>query len=74
MTDINQLAFAAIERAKNLQEFVVFRDMNDIVFSGDPIPYSIRHHMGELAEIAVPAVSQAEAEQRVNEWLEGQRA
>jgi hypothetical protein len=74
MTDINQLASAAIERAKNLQEFVVFRDMNDIVFSGDPIPYSIRHSIGELAEIAVPAVSQAEAEQRVNQWLEGQRA
>jgi hypothetical protein len=30
--------------------------------------------MGELAEIAVPAISQAEAEQRVTEWLEGQRA
>lgn len=74
MTDINKLAFAAIERAKNLQEFVVFRDMNDIIFSGDPIPYSIRHTTGELAEIAVPAISQSEAEQRVNEWLEGQRA
>ena len=74
MTDINQLASEAIERAKNLQEFVVFRDMNDIVFSGDPIPYSIRHTTGELAEISVPAISQAEAEQRVNEWLEGQRA
>jgi len=74
MTDINQLTSEAIERAKNLQEFVVFRDMNDIVFSGDPIPYSIRHNIGELAEIAVPAISQSEAEQRVNEWLEGQRA
>jgi hypothetical protein len=74
MTDINKLASAAIERAKNLQEFVVFRDMNDIVFSGDPIPYSIRHRMGELAEISVPAINQVEAEQRVNEWLEGQRA
>jgi len=74
MTDINQLASEAIKRAKDLQEFVVFRDMNDIVFSGDPIPYSIRHTTGELAEISVPAISQAEAEQRVNEWLEGQRA
>jgi len=74
MTDINKLANVAIERAKHLQEFAVFRDMGAIVFSGKPIPYDIRHHLGELAEITVPAITQAEAESRVDEWLEGQRA
>jgi hypothetical protein len=74
MTDINKLASVIIDRAKNLQEFIVFRDMNDIVFSGDPIPYSIRHNVGELAEISVPAISQDEAEQRVTDWLKEQRA
>ena len=74
MTDINKLTTVAIERAKHLQEFAVFRDMDAIVFSGKPIPYDIRHNMGELAEISVPAITQAEAEARVDEWLESQRA
>jgi hypothetical protein len=73
MTDINKLADVAIERAKNLQEFAVFRDMEDIVFCGSPLPYTLNHVMGEKVEITVPAISQAEAEQRVNEWLDGQR-
>ena len=74
MTDINNLTAVAIERARHFQEFAVFRDMDTIVFSGKPAPYSIRHTMGERAEITVPAINQAEAEQRVDEWLEGQRA
>jgi hypothetical protein len=74
MQNINILANRAIERAKNLQEFAVFRDMEDIVFCGAPIPYTLNHVMGEQVEITVPAISQAEAEQRVNEWLRGQRA
>ena len=74
MKNINMLAAEAIERAKNLQEFVVFRDMDDIVFCGSPIPYTLNHVMGEKVEITVPAISQNEAEQRVNEWLRGQRA
>jgi hypothetical protein len=74
MKDINDLTAVAIERAKHLQEFAVFRDMDAIVFSGKPIPYDIRHNLGEMAEITVPAIDQAEAEQRVDQWLEGQRA
>jgi len=74
MTDINKLTTVAIERAKHLQEFAVFRDMDAIVFSGKPIPYDIRHNIGELAEISVPAITQAEAEARVDEWLESQQA
>ena len=74
MQNINILANRAIERAKHLQEFAVFRDMEDIVFCGAPIPYTLNHVMGEQVEITVPAISQAEAEQRVDEWLRGQRA
>jgi len=74
MKNINVLAAEAIDRAKNLQEFAVFRDMEDIVFCGAPIPYTLNHVMGEQVEITVPAISQTEAEQRVDEWLRGQRA
>ena len=73
MTNINNLTAVAIERAKHLQEFAVFRNMDDIEFSGKPIPYNVRHNIGELAEITVPAIDQDEAEQRVDQWLDGQR-
>jgi hypothetical protein len=74
MNNISVLAARAIERAKNLQEFAVFRDMEDIVFCGSPIPYTLNHVMGEQVEITVPAISQIEAEQRVDAWLKEQRA
>ena len=74
MNNPHILANQAIERAKNLQEFAVFRDMENIVFCGTPIPYTLNHVMGEQVEITVPAISQAEAETRVNAWLRGQRA
>ena len=74
MNNLHILANQAIERAKNLQEFAVFRDMDEIVFCGTPIPYTLNHVMGEQVEITVPAVSQIEAETRVDEWLKGQRA
>jgi hypothetical protein len=73
MRDIHILASQAIDRAKNLQEFAVFRDMEDIVFCGTPIPYTLNHVMGEQVEITVPAISQSEAETRVDAWLRGQR-
>ena len=34
----------------------------------------MNHVMGGPVEITVPAISQEEAEQRVNAWLHGQRA
>jgi hypothetical protein len=73
MNNPHTLANRAIDRAKNLQEFAVFRDMEDIVFCGAPIPYTLNHVMGEQVEITVPAINQAEAEQRVNNWLKGQQ-
>jgi hypothetical protein len=74
MNNISILANQAIERAKNLQEFAVFRDMEDIVFDGNPLPYTMNHVMGEKVELTVPAIDQNEAENRVDQWLRGQRA
>jgi hypothetical protein len=73
MNNPHILASQAIERAKNLQEFAVFRDMEDIVFCGTPIPYTLNHVRGQKVEITVPAISQTEAEARVDAWLRGQR-
>jgi hypothetical protein len=73
MKNIHMLAAEAIDRAKNLQEFAVFRDMEDIVFCGTPIPYTLNRVVGKQVEITVPAISQLEAEARVDEWLRGQQ-
>jgi len=73
MNDAKQLADQLIDRAKNLQEFLVFRDMEDLVFDGNPIPYTLNHIMGGPVEIRVPAISQLEAESRVDAWLRSQR-
>ena len=71
MNNVQILANQAIERAKNLQEFCVFRNIDDIMFCGSPIPYTLNPVMGEQVEITVPAISQTEAEIRVDEWLKG---
>ena len=71
MSNLQILASQAIERAKNLQEFTVLRDMEDIIFCGSPIPYRLNHVAGGPVEIRVPAISQIEAEQRVDAWLRG---
>jgi hypothetical protein len=72
--DAKILADRLIDRAKNMQEFTVLRDFDDIVFDGGVVPYTINHCMGEQARIIVPAVTQAEAEQQVDAWLRGQQA
>lgn len=58
-----------IQRAKNLQEFTVFRNLETIPLKG-VIPFSIQHTVGYPVEFTVPAISQDEAEQRVDMWLE----
>jgi hypothetical protein len=73
MTNVQVLASRAIDRAKNLGEYLVFRPMSDIVFDGEPMPYTMSHVMGMPVEITVPAISQAEAEQRVDDWLRSKR-
>jgi hypothetical protein len=68
MNDIKVLADRAIYRAQHLQEFEVLRDENDMILNGT-IRYDIRHRPGTPYRITVPAMSQAEAETRVDEWI-----
>jgi hypothetical protein len=55
-----------------LQEFVVLREENDMILNGT-IRYDIRHRPGTPYRITVPAMSQAEAEARVDEWISEMR-
>ena len=68
MNDVRVLAERAIYRAQNLQEFTVLRDENDMILNGT-IRYNIRHRPGTPYRITVPAMSQKEAETRVDEWI-----
>ena len=68
MNDVKQQAEEIIYRAMNLQEFTVLRDENDMILNGI-IRYNVRHKPGTPYRITVPAMSQAEAETHVDEWL-----
>jgi hypothetical protein len=72
MNDVRVLAERAIYRAQNLQEFEVLRDENDMILNGT-IRYDIRHRPGTPYRITVPAMSQDEAETRVDEWIREMR-
>jgi hypothetical protein len=71
--NVKELAEQAIYRAQHLQEFEVLRDENDMILNGT-IRYDIRHKPGSPYRITVPAMSQAEAETRVDEWIAEMRA
>ena len=73
MNDVRVLAERAIYRAQNLREFTVLRDENDMILNGT-IRYDIRHRPGTPYQITVPAMSQAEAETRVDEWIREMRS
>jgi hypothetical protein len=73
MNDVKQQAEELIYRAMNLQEFTVLRDENDMILNGI-IRYDIRHKSGTPYRITVPAMSQAEAEIRVDEWISEMRS
>ena len=66
--NVKELAEQVISRAQNLQEFTVIRDENDMILDG-VIRYDIRHRPGTPYRITVPAMTQAEAEVRVDEWI-----
>jgi len=68
MNDVRILADRAIYRAQHLQEFTVLRDEDDMILDG-VIRYNLRHRPGQPYRITVPAMSQAEAETRVDEWI-----
>jgi hypothetical protein len=71
--NVKELAEQVIYRAQNLQEFTVLRDECDMILDG-VIRYDIRHRPGTPYRITVPAMSQAEAETRVDEWIEQMRS
>ena len=68
MTTAHDLTQQLIDRAKNLQEFVVRRDFDRI--PGGVVRFDIQHTQGEPARIFVHALSQQEAEDMVDEWFE----
>ncbi len=70
--NVKELAEQAIYRAQHLQEFEVLRDENDMILNGT-IRYDIHHRPGTSYRITVPAMTQAEAEMRVDEWIEEMR-
>ena len=70
--NVKELAEQAIYRAQNLQEFTVLRDENDMILNG-VIRYDISHRPGTPYRITVPAMSRAEAETRVDEWIHEMR-
>jgi hypothetical protein len=71
--NVKELAEQVIYRAQNLQEFTVLRDECDMILDG-VIRYDIRHRPGTPYRITVPAMTQAEAETRVDEWIEQMRS
>jgi len=68
MTTAKDLTDQLINRAKNLQEFVVERDFDRI--PAGVVKFNIQHTVGNPARIFVPALTQNEAEQMVDEWFE----
>jgi len=72
MNDVKQQAEQLIYRAMNLQEFTVLREENDMILDG-VIRYDIHYKPGTPYRITVPAMSQKEAETRVDEWIREMR-
>jgi hypothetical protein len=68
MTTAKDLTDHLINRAKNLQEFIVERDIHDLPTG--VIKFNVQHTVGEPARIFVPALTQQEAEEMVDEWFE----
>jgi hypothetical protein len=68
MTTAKDLTDQLINRAKNLQEFIVERDFDRIPTG--IVKFNIQHSAGQLARLFVPALTQAEAEAMVDEWFE----
>jgi len=68
MINAKDLTDQTINRAKNLQEFVVQRPMSDIPLGH--IKFDVQHTAGtELANIFVYALTKEEAEQLVDQWF-----
>jgi hypothetical protein len=72
MTTAKDLSDQLINRAKNLQKFIVERNFDDIPLNGI-IRYDVQHTQGHPARIFVHALTQREAEAMVDEWFEDDR-
>ena len=68
MTTAKDLTDQLINRAKNLQEFVVEREFDRI--PAGVVRFNIQHSVGQPARLFVPALTQTEAEAMVDEWFE----
>jgi hypothetical protein len=68
MTTAQDLTNHLIHRAKNLKEFVVEREWEQI--PAGIVRFNIQHTQGHLARLFVPALTQTEAEEMVDEWFE----
>ena len=56
-----------IDKAKNMQEFVVERDVN--LIPAGVVKFDIQHTLGQPAKIFVHALTQEEAERKVDDWF-----
>ena len=68
MTTAKDLTDQLINRAKNMQEFVVEREFDRI--PAGVVRFNIQHSVGQPARLFVPALTQSEAEEMVDEWFE----
>jgi hypothetical protein len=73
MNNATELAKNAIDRARNMKQFTVMRNENNMVLHG-VIRYDVNHHAGQPYRITVPAISQNEAEQFADDWIAEMRA
>lgn len=67
MSTAKEITENLIYRAKNLQEFIVERDWNQIPTG--IIKFDIKHRQGQMAQIFVHAMTQDEAEILVDTWF-----
>jgi hypothetical protein len=70
MTTAKDLADTLIDRAKNLNKFVVERYMDFPPFIRGSIPFDIQHTQGGPYRIFVYALTQEEANKSVDRWLD----
>jgi hypothetical protein len=68
MTTAKDLTDQLINRAKNMQEFIVEREFTHI--PAGVVKYDIQHTVGEPAKIFVHAMTQDEAEHQVDDWFD----
>ena len=67
MTTAKDLTDQLVHRAKNMQKFVVERQIDNI--PAGVIKFDIQHTVGEPARIFVHAMTQEEAERQVDDWF-----